>query len=231
MDYTLNVPSIEEISFKLTENLISSNAHIPRSRLLDDSLDYTLSRASIQYLLHEEEDEQPSSLPPQLGQSGFWKQSCLKTTCAGTTEPSSIRKTSKTFFRQRIVSSNKSSEKGSLTRRLSQHVMSLGDELLEQKKGLKPLHTPHPAPFRSTDQKKRTASGKHIKPLQKTPEIELLALHSSMKVKPVALENHSVREKIYMRRKMQNRGSVIHAIEEFSQCAPALTERKSYRIR
>lgn len=50
MDTNLNVPSIEEISFKLTENLIPSNVLIPL-RLLSDSLDYTHSRLSIQMFL------------------------------------------------------------------------------------------------------------------------------------------------------------------------------------
>ncbi len=56
MDHNLNVPSIEEISFKLTENLIPSNALIPL-RILNDSLDYTHSRLSIQMFLGEEENE------------------------------------------------------------------------------------------------------------------------------------------------------------------------------
>lgn len=51
MEYTYNVPSIEEISFKLTENFIPSIANLHNNRILDDSLDYTLSKPSIQNMI------------------------------------------------------------------------------------------------------------------------------------------------------------------------------------
>lgn len=52
MESIYNVPSIEEISFKLTENVIPSSTNIHHNRPLDDSLDYTLSKASIQQMLN-----------------------------------------------------------------------------------------------------------------------------------------------------------------------------------
>jgi hypothetical protein len=51
MEFAYNVPSIEEISFKLTENFIPSSNYLHLNRGLDDSLDYTLSKASIQQML------------------------------------------------------------------------------------------------------------------------------------------------------------------------------------
>lgn len=54
MECTYNVPSIEEISFKLTENVIPSIANLNPNRRFDDSLDYTSSRVSIQQMLCED---------------------------------------------------------------------------------------------------------------------------------------------------------------------------------
>ena len=83
MDHIHNVPSIEEISFKLTENLIPSQLHLPYSHPHDDSLDYTLPKVSIQQLLLDEEDH--NQLPQPLEPSYLEKQCSLKTTCAGIT--------------------------------------------------------------------------------------------------------------------------------------------------
>jgi hypothetical protein len=106
MDHIHNVPSIEEISFKLTENAIPSQLHLPYSHLHDDSLDYTLSKVSIQQLLLDEEEQDKLTRP--LEPSYLEKQCSLKTTCAGITEPSSIKKTVRTTFRHRALSSKKS---------------------------------------------------------------------------------------------------------------------------
>lgn len=124
MDPTHNVPSIEEISFKLTENLIPSQLQLPSPLQHDDSLDYTLSRVSIQQLLldHDHPDH------PEKGSSDLDKLCSMKTTCAGTTEPSSIKKTAATTFRKRVMSSGKSASKSvskaKIGRRLSQHTMN-----------------------------------------------------------------------------------------------------------
>lgn len=55
MDPIHNVPSIEEISFKLTENVIPSQLYLNYNHSHDDSLDYTLSKVSIQQLLLDDE--------------------------------------------------------------------------------------------------------------------------------------------------------------------------------
>ena len=123
MEHIHNVPSIEEISFKLTENFISSQLHLSYNHLNDDSLDYTLSKVSIQQLLLD--DEELTKLPLPLEPSYLEKQYSLKTTCAGMTEPSSMKKTNRTNFRHRALSSVKSTSKPKIIRRLSQHTMSL----------------------------------------------------------------------------------------------------------
>jgi hypothetical protein len=51
MDFACNLPSIEEISFKLTENYIPSLAHLVQDPQSRNSLDYTLSRVSLHMLL------------------------------------------------------------------------------------------------------------------------------------------------------------------------------------
>lgn len=71
--------------------------------------------------------------------------------------------------------------------------MSIGDELVEHKLACTPLHSPHPAPYRPKERKKSTCSGKYIKAADKVKEIELLDLHSSMKVRPLALETDTAR--------------------------------------
>jgi hypothetical protein len=123
MDLIHNVPSIEEISFKLTENFIPSQLHLPYNHPHDDSLDYTISKVSIQQLLLDEEEQFMISQPQDP--SYLEKQFSLKTTCAGTTEPSSIKKTSKATFRHRALSSQKSDSKPKINRRLSQHMMTV----------------------------------------------------------------------------------------------------------
>lgn len=59
---------------------------------------------------------------------------------------------------------------------------------------------------------------------------DLLDLQESMTVRPLLLETHSTREKLYMRRVMQNRGNTIHAIVELSKELPFQTQRKGFRI-
>lgn len=108
--------------------------------------------------------------------------------------------------------------------------MSIGEEIVDQKLNGIPLHSPHPAPYRLKENKKSCSSGKIIKIAGKVNELDLIELQTSMKVRQVNLEVHTDREKIYMRRVMQNRGSIMNAIEEISLCPPVWTNRRNFRI-
>ena len=87
MESICNVPSIEEISFKLTENVIPSTTLTPLNHHMDDSLDYTLSKTSIQNILLDLEEDK--NIQPEqsifLKNNSFIKNNSLKTTCTGTT--------------------------------------------------------------------------------------------------------------------------------------------------
>jgi hypothetical protein len=82
----------------------------------------------------------------------LWKQSILKTTCADLTGLSSFKKSNKATFRHRIISASKITGQPGIGRRMSLHVMTLGNSIAVNKEQLAPLHAPHPAPYRNKEQ-------------------------------------------------------------------------------
>jgi hypothetical protein len=117
-----NVPSIEEISFKLTDNLIPSIGNSKGTLIpLESSLEYTISRISIQQMLAEYADEEENQ------RSHDWKQSVLKSTSANATL-SSLKQSQNVRIRHRAISSRKSQGNPEIDRRLSMHVFNFQNE-------------------------------------------------------------------------------------------------------
>ena len=108
--------------------------------------------------------------------------------------------------------------------------MVLRTEVRSSKEYRAPLHSPHPAPYRSKENRNSHASSRMLVAKSKIKVDDLLDLQESMTVRPLLLETHSTREKLYMRRVMQNRGNTIHAIVELSKELPFQTQRKGFRI-
>jgi len=90
-------------------------------------------------------------------------------------------------FRQRVMSSPKNNEKPAYKRRLSLHIMSLDDTLISKRKAETPLHSPHPAPFRAKETRKKSISGKQFNISKKLMKWQALELQSSMRVRGMVL--------------------------------------------
>jgi hypothetical protein len=183
-------------------------------------------------------------LPPlesleRLDPEAFPKNSSLKASSIKTAAESDLKHTPRTSFRERVLSSKKTSLKTSLEKGGSFHVFEFDQQKTTIKTSL--IHS-EPKKSKSEIRKKcrsarrestMTGSLSDVKTLPRSNSRRacdddniLLDLKKSMQIKQIKLRADEERERNYMKRILQNRMCSIHPIEDMTHSTPLWTSRK-----